>query len=110
MLRYDGHYWTNSLFLHDAGVISVFPYAKGRAFWDGSIQGNGRERYRIRGVMVLLEFVLYHVLFGSMKRSQPDLKRNMGIDMLKTAKFVITPAFKVGRADKFGIKSGRTRA
>lgn len=45
--------------------------------------------------MVLLEFVLYHVLFGSMKRSQLDLKRNTGTDMLKTVDFVITPASKV---------------
>lgn len=43
MLRCDGHYWTDSPLLHSAGVISVFPYAKGLAFWNGSIHGNGWE-------------------------------------------------------------------
>lgn len=43
-----------------------------------------------------------------MKRSQSDLKRNMGIYMLKSVKFVITPAFKVRRADEIGMPFKKT--
>lgn len=36
----------------------MFLHAKGLAFWNGGIQGNGREGLGVQGVVALIEFVL----------------------------------------------------
>lgn len=53
--------------------------------------------------MALIEFLLYHVLRDSMKRSQAYLKCNVGVDvclilmLIRKVEFITTPAFTVCR-------------